>query len=129
MLAVGTVGAAPLAMKPGLWEMTMSMEMQGMPGGMPPAKLQHCYKAEDVKDLRRTVPQQTNSKCKVDDWKESGNTVSYTMSCTSPAATMTGRMTYAGDRYTGNAKISMNQGGQMIHMTQKFDAHRIGDCK
>lgn len=130
ILAVGTVGAAPLAMKPGLWEMTMSMDMPGMQGGMPPTKFQHCYRAEDIKDLRRTVPQQTNSKCNVDDWKQSGNTVSYTMSCKSPPMTMTGRMTYAGgDRYSGSAKISMNRGGNTTNITQTFDAHRIGDCK
>ena len=108
----------------------MSMEVQGMPGGMPATKLQHCYKAEDIKDLRKTVPKQTNSKCDVADWKQSGNTVTYSMSCSGPtAATMTGNMTYAGDRYSGSSKISMNQGGRMMHMTQKFDARRIGDCK
>jgi hypothetical protein len=53
MLAVvGAVGAAPPPMKPGLWEMTMSAEMQGMPGGMPATKLQHCYKANPVTPSR-----------------------------------------------------------------------------
>jgi len=130
LVFVGTVGAAPPPMKPGLWEMTMSMEMQGMPGGMPATKLQHCYKAEDLKDLRETVPKQTNSKCHVADWKQSGNTITYTMNCKGPTAmTMTGNMTYAGDHYSGSAKISMNQGGQMVNMTQKFNARRLGDCK
>jgi hypothetical protein len=131
MLAVvGAVGAAPPPMKPGLWEMTMSAEMQGMPGGMPATKLQHCYKAEDLKDLRETVPKQTNSKCHVRDWKQSGNTITYTMSCEgSTAMTMTGNMTYASDHYSGSAKISMNQGGQTMNVTQKFNARRLGDCK
>jgi hypothetical protein len=95
MLAViNAVGAAPPPMKPGLWEMTISMEMQGMPGSMPATKLQRCYKAEDLKDLRETVPKQTNSKCHVADWKQSGNTITYTMNCRGPTAmTMPGNMT------------------------------------
>jgi hypothetical protein len=52
------------------------------------------------------------------------------MSCEgSTAMTMTGNMTYASDHYSGSAKISMNQGGQTMNVTQKFNARRLGDCK
>jgi hypothetical protein len=130
-LVAGAVAAAPPAMKPGLWEMTLSMEMSGMPQGMqpmPPTTTRHCYRAEDIKDLRRTVPKQTN--CKMEHWKESGNTVSWRMSCSGTAmTTMTGSVTYSGDSYSGVGKATMNVGGRTVHMTQKYQARRVGDCK
>lgn len=130
-LVASAVAAAPPVMKPGLWEMTLSMEMSGMPQGMrsiPPTTTRHCYRAEDIKDLRRTVPKQKN--CKVENWKQSGNTVSWRMSCSGTSiTTMTGSVTYSGDSYSGVGKATMNMGGQTVHMTQKYQARRIGDCK
>lgn len=124
----GAAVGAPPAMKPGLWEITTTVAIAGMPQGMPPTKIQHCYRAADIKDLRRTLPKQSN--CKVVEWQQSGNTISYKMTCSGEAAgTMIGRLTYASDRYHGVGKISMNQGGHVMQMTQKYDARRIGDCK
>lgn len=123
------IAAAP-RMTPGLWEMTMSMEGAGMPQGMtPPMKFQHCYRAEDLKDMRNTVPEK-NPNCTISDWKESGNTVTWKMSCTGKnAMTSSGRITYAGDSYTGVNKMTMNHGGQPMTMTQKYTAKRVGDCR
>lgn len=129
-LAAGAVGAAPPAMKPGLWEVTTSMEMPGMPQAMPPAKMQHCYRPDEVKDLRKTLPEQQKANCKTSDWKQSGNTATWKMSCGGEMPmTMTGSMTYDGDRYGGVIKATMDHGGQKMNMTQKIDARRIGDCK
>lgn len=127
-LSAGGVVAASPVMKPGLWEVTTSMEVQGMPKGMPPMKTQHCYRPEDVKDLRKTMPEQAN--CKVDDWKQSGNTVTWKTSCSGEmAGTMTGSIKYAGETYSGVNKFNLSRGGQSMQMTQKFDARRIGACK
>ncbi|BAU47499.1 hypothetical protein SVA_0920 [Sulfurifustis variabilis] len=127
--AGGMAAAAPPAMKPGLWEITTSMEMPGMPRSMPPTKIKRCYRAEEVQDLRRTLPEQQKANCTTSDWKQSGNTVNWTVSCGGDTPmTMTGSMTYAGDRYSGVSRMRMSQGGQVMHMTQKYDARRIGDC-
>ena len=131
-LAAGAVGSAPPHMKPGLWETTVSVEMSGMPPGMPqsvpPTTVQHCYRPKDTKDLRSTVPKKSN--CAVSDWKETGNTVTWTMKCSGAAAmTMTGKMTYNGDRYSGVGKATMDMGGRSMQMTQNFQARRVGDCK
>lgn len=127
-LTLSAVCLAAPRMTPGLWEMTSSMEGAGMPQ-MPPTKFQHCYRPEDVKDLRRTIPEK-NKDCQVSDWKESGNTVTWKMSCTGKAPmTGTGRITYAGDRYEGVNKITMAHGSQSMTMTQKYVARRLGDCR
>lgn len=125
-LFAGAVGAAPPAMKPGLWELTLHVQMQGVSRGMPATRLQHCYHAEDIKDLRRTIPNQSN--CKVADWKQSGNTITYRMSCASGMAA-TGKVIFAGDHFTGVVDVDLVQAGHPMHMTQKYDARRIGNCK
>jgi hypothetical protein len=128
-LTAGAVGAAPSEMQPGLWEVTMTMEMAGMPQAMPPTKMQQCYRPEEVQDLRKTVPQREEN-CKLSDWKQSGNKVSWKMNCSGESTmNLVGNMTYAGDRYNGVIKSTMNYGGQSMDMTQKIDARRIGDCK
>ena len=128
-LSASTAAAAPPPMAPGLWEVTMSMEMAGMPRGMPPTKAQHCYRPSEVKDLRKTLPP-TQENCKLSDWKQLGNTVNWTMNCSGEAAMrLTGTMTYSGDRYTGVNQMTANRGGRTVNMTQKIDARRIGDCK
>lgn len=127
-LAAGAVAAAPPAMKPGLWEVTMSMEMSGMPQSMPATTVKHCYRPEEVKDLRKTLPKQQGD-CQVSDWKQTGNTASWKMSCSGQMPmTMTGNMTYDGDRYGGVIRATLNHGGQTMNMTQKIDARRLGDC-
>ena len=129
LLAAGAVFAAPPAMRPGLWEISTSTEMSGMPQAIPSTKSQHCYKAEDVKDLRKTVPA-NKPNCKMSDWKESGKTVSWQMSCGGEMpTTMSGRVTYGQDRFSGVNQMTMNHGGQVMNMTQKYDGRRLGDCK
>lgn len=129
-LMLSTLGVAAPVMKPGLWEITMSMEGAGMPSSMiPPTKVKHCYRAEDLKDLRNTVPEK-NSNCQVSDWKESGNTVTWSLSCTGKnAMTGSGSITYSGDTYSGVNKMTMTHGGQKMTMSQKYSAKRVGDCR
>jgi hypothetical protein len=126
---IPAVGIAAPTMTPGLWEIVMSAEMTGMSQQMPPTKFQHCYRPEDLKDMRRTVPNNKQN-CKVTDWKESGNTVTWNVSCAGQGSmTGTGTMTYAGDSYRGNITMNMSQGGQKMTMIQNYQARRIGNCK
>ncbi|MHB8534107.1 MAG: DUF3617 domain-containing protein [Sulfuricaulis sp.] len=129
-LILSAVCVAAPRMTPGLWEMTVNVEEAGMPPGMiPPTTYRHCYRPEDVKDLRATVPKK-NPNCRTSDWKESGNTVTWTMSCEG-RGTMTGsgKITYTGDRYRGENKIVMVHDGRKTLMTQSYSARRVGDCR
>lgn len=129
LLAVGPVGATPPAMQPGLWEVTMNVEMAGMAHPMPTSTFEHCYRAEDIADLRRTVPQQQGD-CKVSDWKQSGRTATWSMRCAGETPMiLSGRMTYGGDRYSGVITATMNHGRQKRDITQRIEARRIGDCR
>jgi hypothetical protein len=120
-------------MRPGLWEVTMQMQMPNMPVQMPEMKVPQCVTPEQAKDPAATVPRgqqpgrsAQKDDCKVTDVKTSGNKTAWTMMCTTPnKMTGTGEMTFADDSYTGAMKMVMAQG----EMTMKVSGKRVGDCK
>lgn len=125
-----TTQASP-NMTPGLWEITVKSEIQGMPGGMgmPATTMTQCVKPADVQDGKRTVPQQ-DPKCEMKDYKMQGNTASWRFECKGPEAMNgSGSMTYSGNSYSGTTKMSMKQQGRVINMTQSYSGKRLGDCK
>ena len=131
------LSAAPLAQAPrrdGKWEVTMTMEMAGMPASMPPVKTTQCITKEQADDPQKLVlqqPQRGNqqSDCKVSDYLVSGNKVTYSMKCTTPAPMdATGEIIYGDNTYNGTMKMNMGRGGQSMAMTMKYSARRLGDC-
>lgn len=124
------VAIAQGPMRPGQWESTMQMEMAGSPIQMPAMKSARCITPEDAKDPSRSLPTgpegrgNQKSDCKVSDYKTSGSTVTWKMTCTSPPSTGTGEMTYMGDTYDGTLKMDMQGRG----MTMKIAGKRVGDC-
>jgi hypothetical protein len=133
MLATVAV-IAQSGMRPGQWEITSQMAMPNMPAGfqMPVTKLTQCITPEQAKDPANAVPRQSGrgrggkDDCKVSDYKTTGNTVTWSMACTSPdKLTGTGEMTFTGDdSYTSTMKMVMAQG----EMTMKTTGKRLGDC-
>jgi hypothetical protein len=120
-----TVLAQQSPMRPGNWEVTMKMNMQGM--DMPPMKHTQCITAQMLKDPQSSIPKGPGSgDCKMTDYKFSGNSATYKMTCTQPQpVTMVGEMKYSGtDAYTGNVQMDMS--GQKMSMS--MDAKRVGDC-
>ena len=134
VVVVLLIGAAALVaqspMRPGRWEITMQMQMPNMPVQMPETKTTQCITPEQVKDPANTVPRGpqgrgANQDCKVSDYKVSGNTVTWRMTCSTPQPmTSTGEMTFADDSYTGTMKMNMPQGDMSMKLTGK----RVGDC-
>ena len=66
--------AAQPNIKDGLWEITMKMEVDGMPGGgRPPQTMQHCVTPKDVQDpaaMNRSMDK--SSRCELTDHKKAG---------------------------------------------------------
>jgi hypothetical protein len=125
-----TIAQSPV--RPGQWEVTMQMQIDGSPIQMPAMKSTRCITPEDAKDPSRAMPMGPEgrggqkSDCKVSDYKLSGNTASWKTVCTSPQP-MTGstEMTFADDSYSGTMKMDSPQGPMAMKMTGK----RLGDCK
>ena len=126
-------GVLALAMAPAvlaqgaddLYEVTVRMEMVGMPMQMPAMTQRSCVKkgASDAD----AVPHQDN--CTVTNARRDGNKVTFSMVCTGrEAMTGNGEMTYAGDGYAGTIRLKGKMEGQDMEMTQAITGRRVGAC-
>jgi len=126
-------GVLALAMAPAvlaqgaddLYEVTVRMEMVGMPMQMPAMTQRSCVKkgASDAD----TVPHQDN--CNVTNARRDGNKVTFSMVCTGrDAMTGNGEMTYTGDGYAGTIRFKGKMEGQDMEMTQAITGRRVGAC-
>ena len=119
---------APAALAQGaddLYEVTVRMEMVGMPMQMPAMTQRSCVKkgASDAD----AVPHQDN--CNVTNARRDGNKVTFSMVCTGrDAMTGNGEMTYAGDGYSGTIRLKGKMEGQDMEMTQAITGRRVGAC-
>lgn len=123
--------AAAPNMREGMWEITMKMEMAGMPGGMPPQVVKQCVTKTDTENPQKLAQGGPGAeRCQVSNYQLKGNTASWDMACKgAEEMTGTGTMTFSGDSYTGTNRMSMKSGGQTHNMTMQYSGKRIGDCK
>ncbi len=124
-----TAAFAGANMQPGLWEITTKVEMAGMPGNLPPTTIRHCVKAADIETGRHAIPQNIDKKCEMQDFKVQGNTSSWSMVCKGEnAMSGSGTISYSGNSYSGNSKMTMTHGGHTMNMSQTYSGKRLGDC-
>jgi len=132
--AVAFLFTTPLALaqspRPGddkgeLWEVTVKMEMAGMPMAMPATTQQMCLGKQAGDD--KYVPK--NDDCKLVSNSRSGNTQRYRMVC-SGAQPMTaeGEITHTKDGYQGRMRMTGKMDGEPVDMTQTFSGRRLGEC-
>lgn len=121
--------ALPAALGQGtdeLWEITMKMEMAGMPA-MPVQTTKTCKRKGDRNpDLDKT---NDRSDCKATDVKTAGAKTTWKMVCTKPdPMTGTGEMTHTGDKFDGTVKLSGKMEGEPFNMTQNMSGKKVGSC-
>jgi hypothetical protein len=114
-------GASP--MKAGKWQLTMQMDMPGMPMKMPPIVTTNCVTEEEAANPQ-PPKQAKDAGCTFSDYKMEGNSISWTVSCPKQKMTGSGKITYSGDSYDG--KMNMKVGEQ--EMSAKYAGKRLGDC-
>ena len=148
-LALVAVPAIASHGKAGLWSVTISMNMAGMPdmSKLPPQAqaamrahgitmngrsmtVTHCMTPEEV---NADHPQMRNEKeCKLSNVSTSAGSFSADMTC-SGNMNGTGHMQFVWDspeHYTGKQSITGTAQGQPINETSTFDAHWVSaDCK
>jgi hypothetical protein len=124
-------------MKEGLYDYKMELDLGNIPG-MPPGMgkqnmaFQQCVTNQDIEkgQMGRSKESQMPTDCKVSDFKMSGNTATYKMDCKGePSIKGDSRVTFAGDSFTMDMKMAMNQAGQVMNVTQKMNARYVGPCK
>ena len=124
-------------MKEGMYETKMDMDMGNMPG-LPPGMgkhsttYQHCVTASDIEKGSATNRGRDgkgpNESCEVKNMNVSGNTATYTMTCTKPRMTADNKITFSGNGYVMDMNMSMDQGGQTMNMKQHLESKYIGPC-
>jgi len=126
LLMLADASSSELKLEDGEWEMTSQMEMEGMPAmpsGMPPMTYRQCI-AED-----KMIPAQQNRNQDCEKIKQfvSGNTVTWSMRCTTngQVSDMNGTATYSGDTMNG----TMHMTSQGMKMTSHVSGKRLGPCK
>jgi hypothetical protein len=138
LIAAAVVSGSLLAQAPGVrrdgnWQVTMELNIPGMPQGMPPMTMTQCITKEQAADPSKLVPQGAGRglppDCKISDMKTEGNKTSWSMKCEGQTAMNgTGEFTFVGDTYTGLIKMDTDRGGQPATMTMKYSGKRLGDC-
>jgi hypothetical protein len=109
----------------GLWEMTTTMNMPGMPKEMMrPMKHQVCLTKENA------VPQQKEQgeqQCKMTNQRTVGNKVSWTMTCKNGMVS-NGEITYSKTSFNGSQNTMTNQGGKQMTVKSTMSGKYIGPC-
>jgi len=110
----------------GLWEITVKVEIEGMPMTMAPITNTQCI----TKDMLVPKSDQYGQECEIVNQRTKGNTLIYDIECSSPGGSMKGHgeATYTGDTMTGTMEANMPSQGD-IKMITKMSGKRIGPCK
>ena len=107
------------------WEVTVKMEMPGMPFAMPATSTKICIAKGAERD-----PKHMNSDkdCVMTDMKQSGNKSSWKVRCVRKGEVMegSGEMTGTPDNSEGTIRLNGMSDGHKIDMTQTYKNKRIG---
>ena len=133
LLATGAM-AEGVAIDPGQWEMTMTMEMNSsmdLPMVIPPRTTTTTECVEKNELGPDDFNMEEESPCDVSDVKIDGNTVSWAISCPGPAGSMTGNWSFtsAGDTVEGQGSMTGDMGGQAMDFTMSWSGKRTGECE
>jgi hypothetical protein len=107
------------------YDVTVKMEIAGMPMAMPPMSQRLCVKkgASDGD----YVPRQEN--CRVSDMARSGSRLTFKIACAGPnPMTGTGDFAFAADGYNGQVRMKGKMEGTDVEMTQAVTGRRSGAC-
>jgi len=123
------IAAGPASAQPeegSLYEVTMQMELVGLPVQMPEQTTQVCGPKEHLG--RKMVPHDEN--CSITRFEVEGNTTRYTLVCTGPSE-MTAEGEFeqlASGGYRGEMNMVGSANGQSMEMNMQFEGKRIGTC-
>ena len=108
-------------MEDGLWEITTTVDMPGMPA--------KSFTHTTCLTKEKAVPQTAESGCTIKDVKTQGNTVTWTVVCSEGTSTSKGKITYAGTTMDGVTETTVKTNGKTMTMKNTMKGKRIGPCK
>jgi hypothetical protein len=108
-----------------LWDITMKMEMPGMPMAMPARTSRVCVAKGANEDS--FVPQQ--GECRNVESKRTGNKYTFKTVCDGKnKMTSTGEITFGDGTYDGRMQMTGTMEGQPMNMAQTYSGKRVGSC-
>ena len=120
-------------MRDGLWEITVKMDMPGMPATMPPQTSRQCVTKRDLEDLRKMTPSagMGDARCEVSDYRVQENTARWNWRCKGEeAASGTTTMTFSRNTYSGTNQMYMKpRGAPAQSMTMHYAGNYLGPCQ
>lgn len=125
-----------LRINPGMWENTSTISMQMDMNGQTmdiPAQTQSTSECLSDEDARFSLEDVTEQGCSVSNVNQTGNSVSFSMSCDQNGVAMTGEMTMTvsddGNTTSGEMTLNGSQPGMgTMTMNGTFEGARSGDC-
>jgi len=121
LLAAFPFAFAHAAFNDDLWEVKSTMNIPGMPAGMGGQVNQVC---SEKGDLKKAMQSKGSEKCKMTDFKQSGNKVTMTMECPDGTAVIENTFNAARTEYNGTVKMTSKRGD----MTMTMSGRKIGTC-
>ena len=109
-----------------LWDITMKMDMPGMPMAMPAHTSRVCV-AKGANDENYLPKQQGD--CRNVESKRIGNKYTFKMICDGTnKMTGVGEITFADGAYDGRMQMTGTMEGQPMNMNQTYTGKRVGSC-
>jgi hypothetical protein len=129
LLALASPVVFAAAMQPGLWELALTVTVDGRVQTLPSGR--DCIAQKDIDEGNRTLPRPAGS-CELSSVERTADRATYDLSCRQSAMTTQGRaeIIFAGDRYDGKVTMMANdqKGGAGVPIAMTIQAKRIGEC-
>jgi hypothetical protein len=128
-LLVCAVRADDAALKPGFYEVTVTLEMPNVVTGIGPGTVHRCVTAADLASGNAfgVLGENPIRSCPIADYSISANRALYRITCPGPnAPSAVGAFDFATTSYRG--VITMNMGGKNMTMSERQRGRRIGAC-
>jgi hypothetical protein len=118
--------------KPGDYEMTTTMQVEGMPD-VPPHTRHYCITPEEAAKDPTTLLRQPhgNEVCSTKDVRDDGDRITWTMVCTSgdQETRSSGAVSLTSDGFAGTVDVVESGPKGKRKMGARFQARRTGECR
>ncbi len=124
LLAAPDRTVADGSMQPGMWEITVTVEMPGTAMALPPTVQTQCMSQKDVD--AEPVPSLDQGACRATDIRRAGSKVTWKLTCSGPTPGRgEGEITYQGPTaYDGWMTLETNG----VVVRTRLQARRVGGC-
>jgi hypothetical protein len=120
---------AETALREGLWEVSVRMDIGGQPASAEPLVTRQCITQQTAQDLINQLAG-TAAGCQVANLQQEGNRASWDLTCSGQVDVRgSGQLTLSSGGFEGSLDAWVGMSGQSIPVHQTFSARRVGDCQ